>query len=368
MTRTRLSHLRIRGFRNIEHADLDLSAGVNILWGDNAQGKSNALEAVHFLATATSPRTYRVSELIPRGGETAFVEGRIERLDGPETLSIGLDAQKKLIRSNETRVERVHELYGRLPVVSFVPEDMNFVNGSPLDRRRLLDVALAQMEPAHVVRLQRYNKTLRHRNALLRQERGTKLEMESWEEQLARLGAEVMRARGQGCSRWAERLRTLSEELLEGREALALRYQPTVPVVDGEALVDALREKLSRQRDTDRERGATQTGPHRDNIDLRVEGRELRLYGSQGQRRTAVLALRLTEAEEMTERHGTPPLLLADDVIYEMDANRRRAFLARLARSGQCLLTATDPVHLGELAESARRFRVEGGAIAHEQG
>ncbi|MBE7559596.1 DNA replication/repair protein RecF [bacterium] len=236
MSRTLLAALKIRGFRNLAEVDLEPSPGVNVLWGDNAQGKSNTLEAVHFLATATSPRTFHISEVIARGAATAYVEGRLERPEGPETLGIGLDATRKLIRSNEARLARVQELYGRLPVVSFVPEDLAFVNGAPHDRRRLLDVALAQMEPPHVLRLLRYNRALRHRNSLLRAGRWSHPEMETWEEQLAALGAEIMRARAPLCRRLAERLTRLYQELFGGREMLGLRYHPSFACGDEEGL------------------------------------------------------------------------------------------------------------------------------------
>ncbi len=369
MSRTILATLKIRGFRNLPQVDAELSPGVNVLRGENAQGKSNTLEAIHFLATATSPRTFHISEVIPKGGASAYVEGRIERPDGPETLSVGLDATRKLIRSNDARLARVHEIYGRLAVVSFVPEDLSFVNGTPHDRRRLLDVALAQMEPAHVVRLLSYNRALRHRNALLRAGRWSELEMETWEEELSRLGAEIMRARGPLCRRLAARLSQLYQDLLGGRELLVLAYHPSFTCGQDESRWPALLlERLQRQREADRERGATHAGPHRDNLDLYVEERELKLYGSQGQRRTAVLALRLAEAEEMAERLGSPPLLLADDVVYEMDPGRREAFLRRLATAGQCFLTATDPAQLGSVVNDARMFHVKHGQVEHERG
>jgi DNA replication and repair protein RecF len=363
-----LSKIKIRGFRNLERVDLELSEGINIFWGDNAQGKSNALEAIHFMATATSPRTTRTTELITKGGDTVFVEGVVERENAPEVLSIGLDEKTKLIRSNGARLQKVSELYGRFPVVSMAPEDMQFVNGSPRERRRLIDIALGQMNPSHVVALQQYNRVLRHRNALLRRGHWNQEEMDTWEEKLAGLGAVIMLARREIALCLAERISVIYKELLEGKELLDLRYQPSLsnPPEDEAALREALLERVQGQRDTDRERCMTHTGPHRDNYELRVQERDLKIYGSQGQRRTAVLALRLAEMEEMNQRNGCPPLLLADDVIYEMDPGRRASFLARLKGRGQCILTATHPEHLGELASEGRRFFVKEGSITHE--
>jgi DNA replication and repair protein RecF len=252
-------------------------------------------------------------------------------------------------------------------VVFFAPEDLEIIGGSPAERRRFLDMGLSQVEPEMIALLLQYDRAVKQRNNLLRRslsrpDRSVESrELDVWDEQCAKLGAKVI----------GKRYRTLQEigpllnaayERLAGH-GLAVEYVGEVWDPDERECEKLLGAHLVAKRETDRQKGATSVGPHRDDLRFRVEDKVLRSFGSQGERRTAALALRLAELEFQRLKTGLSPILLIDDVIYEMDPARRGRFLESLHREGQILFTATDLAALGPLAESARVFRVEGGHI-----
>jgi DNA replication and repair protein RecF len=367
-----LTQLKIRNFRNIPTADLSLAPGANLFYGDNAQGKTAVLEAVAYLATSTSHRTRRDEELIRWGEQATFVSGRLEEPEGTEqVIEYGLSLEGKQIKVDGNPLRKVGDLYGIAQVVLFVPEDLDIINGSPSERRRFIDQTLAQVDKQHIARLQKYQQALRNRNYLLKRYQDRPVdpaEMETWDRQLIDSGVPVIEARQKALRKLHVTLTKAYHEMSGASESLALRYAGTIQPDEEQSLGAAFSERLVGGLDKDRQQGSTSAGPHRDDLHFILEGHNLRTFGSQGQRRTAALALRLAEMQYLEEETGQKPLLLVDDVIYEMDEGRRQRFLEAIDAGGQSLVTATDIEHLGGLAQRAKLFYVQSGLIEESTG
>lgn len=392
----RIRQLSLTNFRNYRRQDLTLPPGPALLLGDNAQGKSNLLEAVFLLATARAERAQTDGDLIhwdalSEAQPVARVAAEIERADGPLQLEVivvgrqrGPEAQpaqagSRVLASKRLRVNgvprRQQDMVGQLTAVLFTTNDLDLIGGPPAQRRRFIDVTLSQLDSAYLQALQRYGKVVTQRNALLRriQEGAASAdELAFWDEELAREGVELMRGRAVAVVALAECAREAHRKLSDGQEELAVAYQPRLEGWDGassaaaqpEALADALREALAAGRRRDIGAGMTLTGPHRDDLSFTLNGVPAASFASRGQQRTASLALRLAEARFMAERKGDLPIVLLDDVLSELDEGRRRAVLASLEEWDQLLITSTDADRFGEgLPASAAVFRVAAGEI-----
>jgi DNA replication and repair protein RecF len=383
-----LSHLSLTHFRNYHRLEVDFHGKTTLLQGANAQGKTNLLEAIFFLATskpvhASSEREvvdWQASdEPIPYSRITAriHVDGREvepEILLTPRGDGVNF---KKQIRINGVP-RRGMDLVGLLRAVLFLPEDIRLVDGGPSDRRRYLDIALCQMDRNYCRALSQYNKVLEQRNSLLRSMReqsaggippSAEDQLRFWDEQVATLGSTIMVGRSQLLHDLEISARPLQTELSGGGEDLALQYLPSfnpgvlsdtdfafladerfaaeialrrLPPLEPVGVHTAFLNKFAQRRRRELEAGVTLYGPHRDDFRFLLNGRDLRLYGSRGQQRSAALALKLAEVRTMTSRTGTAPILLLDDVMSELDVRRRTMLLNTLANVEQAVLTTTD--------------------------
>ncbi len=366
-----LQTLTLRSFRNYREQHVDFAARKTILIGDNAQGKSNLLEAVELLATLRSHRTSRDRDLVYDGSDAAKIEAEITRpYGGTETASLTLRQQgrRTLVRNTEA-VRRQADFLGVLNAVQFSSLDLDLVRGGPDARRAWLDTLLLQIEPIYAHILQQYEKVLRQRNALLKAMRrdledATEIarepqqELSLWDAQLAATGSRVMRRRARALALLAPLAQTWHERISGATERLEIVYAPSVSSDSEE--VDAVRAaiaaKIERRRSAEQHLGSTVVGPHRDDITFTIDGTPARAYGSQGQQRTLVLALKLAELDLIEEVVGEPPLLLLDDVLAELDLKRQNQLLEAIADRFQTLVTAT---HLGSFeAEWSARSQV----------
>jgi DNA replication and repair protein RecF len=353
-----LERLVLRGFRNLEDAELAIPQHGFALVGENAQGKSNLLEAIHYLEIFRSFRGSRDSRMIAFGAplfrlEGTLVSGAVAPADAPP-LRVAAAVQragepKKRVTVDGQVPVRLGDALGRVGSVLFTPDDVRLVSDEPDGRRRFLDVLLSVNVPGYLAVLLRYRQILAQRNAALRD--GAPLpSVQVWDAMLADAGGQVAAARAHWVQGVADAFRRVYEGI-SGGESAALRHESGIPRPErtGDAadwsavLLEALRDGL----EGDRKRGSTRAGPHRD--DLRIEvlpadapPRDLREFGSGGQRRTAALALRILEGETIRERTGTPPLLLLDDVFAELDLPRSERLMAQLEETarGQVILTA----------------------------
>ncbi|MGE5509430.1 MAG: DNA replication/repair protein RecF [Chitinophagales bacterium] len=381
----RLDSLRLADFRNYHGLEISFRDGVNLLVGENAQGKSNLLEAVYLLATGRSYRGAADSDLVRWGTEGFAVRGHVVRGDGEVYLEVTYHSERrKRIRVNETDVRRLSELFGYLTAVIFSPEDLQLVKGGPAHRRRFLDVELAQIDPGYRRDLIDYQQVLIQRNNLLKQGLARLNrpraegpgELAAWDEQLVAIGARVQAKRARAVAALSRLAEEAHARVTAGRETLRLAYLAacgpgaTRVEVDepGEWTAARFRERLAAEleevRPAERRRGMTLLGPHRDDLALEVNGTDARAYGSQGQQRTAALALKLGEIEYMQEVTGEYPVLLLDDVMSELDEGRRRFLLSVAGEKTQVFVTATTTRSLpDEHVAAAALFVVQQGRI-----
>ena len=353
-------------FRSYEACVLTPCEGVNVLLGDNGQGKTNVLEALYVCCTGRSHRTRQDRELIRWGADFAAVRVRALRRDGSHEVELVLPAAgRRKIKVSGQEIARSGELLGHVTGVLFSPEDLRTVKDGPAERRRFVDMALSQIRPAYYYALQRYARALKQRNEALK---AVSLQpeymatLDAWDEQLAAAGAELTRHRREYIGHLNTVAAGTHRDIADGREKLEIRYLPSV--ADGEDERANL-EALFAARETDARRMTTSVGAHRDDVQILVEGRDVRAFGSQGQQRTAALAMRLSELDVMRGQLGEWPMLLLDDVMSELDPGRRRQLVSRL-KGIQTFITCTDPDDLAG-AEVGKTWRVEGGTLKEER-
>ena len=352
----------LEGFRNYAHEVVELGSGFNVLAGRNAQGKTNFLEALYLLSTTRLLRGQRDAEAILEGNQRAQVTAE---LVGSETrLSILLEAGiRKRASINGLSLPRASDLIGRLPCVCISAHDMELVRGEPADRRLFLDLELSGLSQAYLRHLTLYKRALEQRNALLRDSKEwmqpTEI-FEPWEEQMATHGAALRLARQEFISRMCAPAAEIHGQMGEG-EQIGLRLENKDPALDAEALLAA----LSSTRNHDVARGGTGVGPHRDDLRIEVGGKEARLYGSQGQQRTAVISIKLATLQLSHDEFGLPPLLLLDDILSDLDESRRALLVeVVLEKAGQAVLTCTEAAAAGsKILDRARVFHVESGRV-----
>ena len=357
-----MESLALASFRNYPSLFLSLGAGFNVVSGPNAQGKTNLLEALYLVGTTRLLRGQRDAEAVRDGDERASVE--VELSGSGTRLGVGLErGARKRARVNGLALPRAADIIGRLPVVCVSAADMAIVRGEPADRRLFLDLELSALSPAYLQHFAGYKRAQEQRGALLRQSRErtvTPATFEPWEAQMAHHGASLRGAREDYVARLVAPTREVHARM-GGGEALDLRYEPKDEATTEAGLVEAFAEG----RGAEVARGASLVGPHRDDLRVEIEGRDARLFGSQGQQRTAVIALKLATLDVATEERGVPPLLLLDDILSDLDASRRARLVdVVLDRAAQAVLTCTEASAAGErILERARLFTVEAGRV-----
>ena len=357
-----ITRAQLKSYRSYESCELEPCEGVNVLLGDNGQGKTNVLEALYLCCTGRSHRTRQDRELIRWGADFASVRVEAQRRDGSHEVEILMPALgRRRLKIAGQEASRSGELMGHVTGVLFSPEDLRTVKDGPAERRRFVDMALSQIRPAYYYALQRYARALKQRNEVLKlagAQSGLMATLDAWDAQLAEAGSALMRHRREYIARLSDLAGEVHRDISDGRERLEIRYQPSVSAGDG---VQENLEALFGARDGDLRRQTTCVGAHRDDVQILVEGRDVRAYGSQGQQRTAALAMRLSELSVMREQLGEWPMLMLDDVMSELDPGRRRQLVQRL-EGIQTFITCTDPDDLAG-AKVGRAWRVAGGQL-----
>ena len=341
----KVTRLTVRDFRSYESAELRPGPGLTVIAGRNGAGKTNLLEALYFACTGRSCRTANERESIRFGAGVARLELEAEDANGRHTVTVGFQpGEPKHLRVDGAPVDRLTDSEARPLVAVFLPDRLELVLGAPALRRAHLDQVVAALWPSRAGTRREYSAALAQRNALIaavRAGRGSRGSLPAWDAALAGHGVALMRDRHEAVARLAGRFADHAADLgLEGEVELA--YKPRSRAGTAEELVAELAERA----DGDIERGFTGHGPHRDDLALRRDGRELRAYGSRGQVRLGLLALLLAEREELAAERGAPPLLLLDDVMSELDGTRRTRLVDVLRAGGQSVITATELGHV----------------------
>ena len=360
----RIKEVSLQSFRNLHQLHITPAAGINVIYGDNAQGKTNFLEALYFCAMGKSLRGNSDQQLIGFGAEESHIRTLLESGKRQERIDVHLKRkEKKGIAINGLPVRKLEELFGTMYAVVFSPEDLSLIKDGPAERRRFLDMELCQLNKVYSYDLQQYHHILKQRNNLLKQIQKKPELTESlsiWDIQLVKYGERVIDAR----KRFIEQLDKIAAEKLSaltgGRDSLQTVYKPNC-----EAML--LSEKLKRNQERDIFFGATQSGPHKDDIFFAVNGKEVRTYGSQGQQRTTALAARLAEIDLIQEETGEDPILLLDDVFSELDENRQR-FLLESIGDLQAFITCTGiEDSIKKYISADNLFYVENGRITPQK-
>ncbi len=364
-----LTQLRLHNFRSYAQLTLLPPKGITILVGENGAGKTNLLEAIHLCCLGRSHRTTVDQDMIRQDEDTSAVHAKVQRRNGIDEVGVRLYQQqrrRKLVYVNGKTVSRLGELMGHMTCVMFSPEDLGIIKDGPQGRRRFLDMLLSQCVPGYFYALQHYNAVLKQRNALLRainREGADASQLPDWDAQLAQSALPLVRARRQAVQRLDElACGHYSHISLRQQERLALAYRGSLQ--DSLDISDDLLRMLAQSRQDDIRRMLTSQGPHRDDILVTLGGHELRAFGSQGQIRTAVLAMRLSEIDILTKAQGEAPLLLLDDVLSELDQFRRARLIGNL-QNVQTLITCTDLQDVKQF-QPACVLRVKDGQIIEE--
>jgi DNA replication and repair protein RecF len=357
----------LRDFRGYAEERAALGDGLTVISGPNGAGKTNLLEGLYFGCTGRSCRTNNERELVRFGAPAARVVVTARGEDGPHELSVGfVPGQPKRMRVDGAPVQRMLDLADRPLVSVFLPDRLELIKGTPAIRRGHLDQFVAALWPARAATRRAYGQALVQRNALIariRSGRGTRESLTTWDTQLARLGIELMSDRNQAVETITEPFARISARLgLDGGASIAYRPRSRAHGAD------ELAAELAERTDLDLDRGFTGHGPHRDDLAIAHDRRELRAYGSQGQQRLALLALLLSERESIAATRESPPLMLLDDVMSELDGIRRQALVSLLREcSGQSLITTTDLDHVpGAREAGVVRIAISAGTVLQD--
>lgn len=363
----RVETIRLINFRNYRNIKVELNPKLNIFLGDNAQGKTNLLESIYISALGRSYKTNRDRELINHEKTQAYIGLETVNERGDRFIEVKFDLKRpKRIRINKIELDRVNDILGNLNVVIFSPEDLKLVKEGPGERRDFLDNEISQIKPLYRHNIQKYNNVLFQRNRLLKsRNRDIYDTIEVWDSQLAEFGARIMTDRMNFIDKLKKISSGIHRDITGGKEKLDIEYISSVNYIssDFKELRDYYREKLENGISEDIERGNTGLGIHKDDLEINIDGMSCRNYGSQGQQRTAALSLKLAEVELIKEEIGEYPVILLDDVLSELDINRRTKLISSF-RDIQTIITSTDDIELEEYSSSEKTlFHIEQGNI-----
>jgi DNA replication and repair protein RecF len=338
--------------------DVDFAPGFHLLLGDNAQGKTNILEAVYLMATLRSFRGVGGAQMIRHGQKGYFAGGNVIG-QGEHEIKMFWSARERKLALDNHPVKKLTDYLGVLRTVVFCTEDLQLVKGAARGRRRFLDLLLAQTQPGYLPLLQRYMRAVRARNALLKHHSGDEAALDSFSQELVKLGDELIRARRELVPRFSPLARLAYRRISNDAEDLRIEYQPSVK--------KDFAVELAQSRARERTYRSTLVGPHRDDLQLLLNEKSAALFGSEGQKRTLAIALKMAQAEYLAGLHGSAPVLLIDDVMGELDVKRRSGFLPLLEQarktSGQVFMTATEENWPSELGGDLQRWVVQAGTL-----
>ena len=357
-----LGHLRLRDFRNYGRLDADFGPGFHLLLGHNGQGKTNILEALHLLATLRSFRGVGSAIMVRHGQPGWFVGGRVIGT-GTHDVKLYWSRSERQLKLDDQPVKRLTDYLGTLRTVAFCIEDLQLVKGAGRGRRRYLDFLLSQTVPTYLPLLQRYTHAIRARNVLLKKKPVDEAALGSFTNEVVKLGNEIMQYRFTLLPDLATHITTAHQRIAPSGEDLNVEYRPRVK--------NNFATELAQVSDHERALGSTILGPHRDELALLLNNKPAGDYASEGQKRTIAIALKIAQAEHITTVHGTPPILLIDDVMGELDAERRQGFLPLLEQCsegrGQVFMTCTEENWPRELGNSLQRWHVDEGRLTTNQ-
>lgn len=362
-----LKELQIHQFRNYKDVKLQFQPGLTVFLGQNAQGKTNLLEAIYFLALTRSHRTRLDKELTQFDTDNFRLQGVLSKLTGTLPLEIAWTSKGRMTKVNHLKQARLSNYIGHMNIVLFAPEDLQLVKGSPSLRRKFMDMDLGQIKPTYLAELSQYQHILKQRNSYLKSsQKIDSTYLDVLDQQLAQSGARVIHHRLQFLADLETVARTQQEHLSEDQELLGIHYESSIDLQnDLQILVQELTKALLEKRQTDIFKRSTSVGPHRDDVRFSLNGIDAK-YGSQGQQRSLILSLKLAEIQLIKDVTRESPILLLDDVMSELDNQRQTRLLEAISGDIQTFLTTTSLDHLQDLQVDLQVFNIHQGTITSE--
>ena len=334
-----INKIKLQNFRNYNEQEINLNKSINVFYGDNAQGKTNILEAIFLCTFGKSFRTNKEKELIKLGKENANVIIEYEKKDRDGKISISI-SDKKQILVNGIKIKKLSELLGNINIVIFTPDDINILKGGPALRRRFLDMMIGQLKPNYVYTLNMYIKTLEQRNNYLRQikeENKPENLLDIWDEKLIEYADIIYKYRKEFIDKIKKKINIIHKKITDEKEEINIQYTSNCESKE------VYSELLKQRRKLDIIKGFTTKGIHRDDFEIYINNKELSIYGSQGQNRTAILSLKLSELQVIYDEIEEEPILLLDDFMSELDINRRKNFLNNINNT-QVIITCAEKI------------------------
>ena len=336
-----IKKIKIINFRNYKSQEINLEKNINIFYGENAQGKTNIIEAIFLSSMGKSFRAKKDKEMIMLGEEKSNIEIEYEKTDRDGKIKIEL-GNKKIVYINGIKIKKLSELLGKINVVIFTPDDINILKGGPQNRRRFLDIMISQLRPNYMYNLNLYLKTLEQRNNYLRQikeENKNENMLEIWDEELSNYAINIYNYRKEFIEKIKNKIKNIHSEITNNKEEIEIEYLSEC--ISKERYLELLKQR----RKLDIIKGYTTKGIHRDDFNIYINKKELGIYGSQGQHRTAILSLKLSELNIVKDEIGESPILLLDDFMSELDEKRRKNFLEKI-NDVQVIITCTEKIDI----------------------
>jgi len=355
-----IKEIKLQNFRNYEIADIEIKEGVNIFYGDNAQGKTNILESIFVSSLGKSFRTNKDKELIKENEVSTKIQIKFQKENRENKVEVEI-GEKKIFSLNNIELKKTSEIVGKINIVLFTPEDINILKNEPLKRRRFLNIMISQLRPMYIHFLSQYNKILEQRNNYLKQikyENKERKNLDIWDEQLIKIGLKIFEYRKEFIEKINERIKKIHLETTENKENLEIKYKNNV------INEEEYRKKIKQKQEEDIQKGYTGVGIHRDDFEIYINKKNVAIYGSQGQQRSSIISLKLAEAEVIYDEKEDYPVLLLDDFMSELDKKRVKGFVKRI-KNNQVLITCTDKFDIDNMryntykVEKAKLERVE---------
>lgn len=331
--------IKLENFRNYEKQEIKFDKKINIIYGDNAQGKTNILEAIFICSLGKSFKTNKERELINLNKNFANIEIGIQKKDRKNKITLELrENENKIFKINDIKINKISDILGNMYTVLFTPEDIGILKNEPMKRRRFLNIMISQIKPIYVHYLNQYSKIIEQRNSYLKQikfEKKQEENLEIWDEQLLKYGEKIYGYRKEFIEKINEKIKKIHLKTTKNEEEIEIKYITNIK--DEKKYL----EKLKITRKIDIEKGFTEIGIHRDDFEIYINKKPVSTYGSQGQKRTTIISLKLAEAEVIYDETGDFPIILLDDFMSELDKNRIQGFLENI-ENNQVLITCTD--------------------------
>lgn len=346
-----LNNLYLRNFRNYEQVEVQFGNGINLIQGLNAQGKTNLLEAIYFVSTGRSFRSPHLTDLIRQGESHFYIEAHFVKEGVEQVVKASFDGQNRKVQYNSTSYSSFYNLLGLLPTVLYIPGDLSFIAAAPAERRRFLDLHIAQVDPLYVHHLARFFKAMKQRNHLLRAK--TELAIQPWEETMSTAASYIVKKRTEAIDELTSPIAKWMKALSYDDETLEIRYQPNTHADFNQA--------YERNRRREMNFGSTLIGPHRDDLHISINGQPAKTFSSEGQKRCAIASLRLAEWQRLHSLLGATPLMSVDDFGTHLDEKRQTILQQQFHSLGQVFLTS--PYALETHSPLTKVHRVEKGTI-----